>query len=124
MKLRIGIIDDELHAIETLVYDLLELYGDEVDILFADTDPFNGARSARAKTPDVLFLDILMPGLSGIELYKLIDDLNIRVIFTTAYAGFSTIAKKTKAFGYLLKPIMAYELDEIFNQLLLSESAQ
>lgn len=124
MKITIGIIDDEQHAIETLSYDLLDLHGDEVDILFADTDPFIGARSARAKTPDVLFLDILMPGLSGIELYKLIDDLKISIVFTTSYTELSSLVKKTKAFGFLSKPVMAHELDEIFNRLLLVKANQ
>lgn len=122
MKLTIGIIDDEQHAIETLTYDLLELYGTEVDILFAATDPFDGARSARKIMPDVLFLDIVMPGLSGLELYKLIEDLDIRVVFTSAYAKFSTFSKNTKAFGFLLKPIMSNELDAVFKNLLLSKS--
>jgi DNA-binding LytR/AlgR family response regulator len=122
MKLTIGIIDDELHAIETLIYDLREMHGDEIEILFTATDPFDGARAARTLKPDVLFLDMVMPGLSGIELYKLIDDLNIRVVFTTAYAEFSSLAKKTNAFGYLSKPVMEQELDEIFQRLLLSKT--
>jgi two-component system, LytTR family, response regulator len=120
MKLSIGIIDDELHAIETLIYDLIELLGNEVNILFSETDPFDGARSARTKIPDVLFLDIEMPGLSGIELYKLIDDLNIRVVFTTSCTEISFLAKKSRAFGYLSKPIMIEELDEVLNRLLLA----
>lgn len=122
MKLTIGIIDDELHAIETLIYDLREMHGDEIEILFTTTDPFVGARAARTINPDVLFLDMVMPGLSGIELYKLIDDLNIFVVFITAYVEFSSLVKKTNAFAYLSKPMMSHELKEVFKRLLLSKA--
>ena len=37
MKLKVGIIDDEQHAIDTLKYDILDLYGDEVEIVFTET---------------------------------------------------------------------------------------
>lgn len=124
MKITIGIIDDEQHAIETLKYDLLDNYGNEVDIVFTATDPFDGARAARTLKPDALFLDIVMPGLSGIELYRLIDDLGIRVIFTTAHSEYSSLAKKANAFGFLSKPVMPNELNDICKRLFLNKATQ
>jgi two-component system, LytTR family, response regulator len=64
-KLNIAIIDDEQHAIETLVYDLLETFREKINIQFTANNPFEGVRQVRIHKPDILFLDILMPGLSG-----------------------------------------------------------
>jgi YesN/AraC family two-component response regulator len=118
MKWKIGIIDDEHHAIETLIYDLIEIAGDQVDILFTSNDPFDGARAARISKPDILFLDVVMPGLSGLELYGLVEDLGIRVIFVTAYSENISLISKTKAAGYLLKPVMHDELEQIMHTLI------
>jgi len=114
MKLKVGIIDDEQHAIDTLKYDILDLYGDEMEIVFTETNPFEGALAARRTIPDILFLDIVMPGLSGLELSELLADLDIRVVFITAHAEFLTKAKKTKAYCYLSKPVMSDELGGVF----------
>jgi DNA-binding LytR/AlgR family response regulator len=84
-KLNIAIIDDEQHAIETLVYDLREAFREKINIQFTSTNPFEGARQVRIHKPDLLFLDIVMPGLSGFDLIRLIDDLDTRVVFTTAF---------------------------------------
>ena len=114
MKMKVGIIDDEQHAIDTLKYDILDLYGDEVEIVFTETNPFEGALAARQILPDILFLDIVMPGLSGLELSELLADLDIRVVFITAHAEFLTKAKKTNAWCYLSKPVMSDELGGVF----------
>ncbi len=111
MKLKTAIIDDEIHAIETLSYDLLENYSDRIEILFSTTDPVEGARRLRSEMPDLLFLDIEMPSLSGLDLMKIIDDLNIDVVITTAYQEFAIDAVGTKAIAYLLKPIQPEKLE-------------
>lgn len=113
MKLKIGIIDDEQHAIETLIYDIKQIAGKQLEIIFTSNDPFDGARAARINNPDILFLDVVMPGLSGLELYGLIEDLDIRVIFVTAYSENISMISKTKAVGCLLKPVMHDELEQI-----------
>jgi len=118
MKLKIGIIDDEQHAIETLIYDLMEIAGDQLDILFTSNDPFDGARAVRISKPDVLFLDVVMPGLSGLELYRLIEDLDISVIFVTAYSENISMISRTNAAGCLLKPVMHDELEQIMHTLI------
>lgn len=47
MKCKIAIIDDELHAIETLVYDLNENFGEEIDIIFTENNPVEGLKKIR-----------------------------------------------------------------------------
>jgi DNA-binding LytR/AlgR family response regulator len=58
-------------------------------------------------TPDILFLDIQMPGLNGLDLAaRLVDEKNApRVVFTTAHEAYALQAFEHAAFDYLLKPI-------------------
>ena len=116
MKLTVAIIDDEEHAIETMRYDLIENHGDEVEIIFSTTNPVEGAKRIRKDTPDLLFLDVDMPGLSGLQLIELIDDLPIKVVFTTAHMEYAIKAVETIASGYLLKPVQAEDLQRIIEK--------
>ena len=117
MKLTAAIIDDEKHAIETLSYDLAENHSDEVEIIFSTTNPVEGAKRIRIEKPDILFLDVDMPGLSGLELIQLIDDLPTRVVFTTAHLEYAVKAVETIASGYLLKPVQAEDLQRIIKKI-------
>ena len=116
MKLTAAIIDDEKHAIETLRYDLGENHGDEVEIIFSTTNPVEGAKRIRTDKPDLLFLDVDMPGLSGLELIQLIEDLPTRVVFTTAHMEYAIKAVETFASGYLLKPVQTEDLQRIIEK--------
>jgi two-component system LytT family response regulator len=124
MKLKIAIIDDEIHAIETLRYDLMENFGEQIEILFTSTDPIEGLKQIREQAPDLLFLDIEMPTLSGMDLLKLISDLHIQVVITTAFQEFAIEAVGTKAIAYLLKPIQPEMLEKVMNRVLKNKQAQ
>ena len=99
------IVDDEKHAIDSLKI-LLEEFN-EVDVV----QPFSSSQSAYDYTikykPDLIFLDIKMPEVSGIDFARRLIDLNFRIpiIFTTAYDEFVTEALWVNAVDYLLKPI-------------------
>jgi DNA-binding LytR/AlgR family response regulator len=114
-KLHIAIIDDEQHAIETLEYDLCESFHQIIEIAFTTTNPFEGARLVRLLKPDILFLDIMMPGLSGLEIIHLIDDLETKVVFTTAFLDLLKQDETSKSLTCLLKPVSISELGKIFN---------
>jgi two-component system, LytTR family, response regulator len=110
MKLKVAIIDDELHAIETLAYDIRESHQEQAEVIFTETDPIEGAQKVRTERPDLLFLDINMPGISGIDLMKLITDLDLNVILTTAHQEYAIQAVGSQAIAYLLKPIQPEDL--------------
>jgi two-component system, LytTR family, response regulator len=115
-KLNIAIIDDERHAIETLVYDLRESFGEYIQIVFTETNPFEGARKVRLLKPDVLFLDMMMPGMSGFQLINLINDLNTKVVFTTAYPEMIKQSNPAEILACLLKPVSTSDLEGIFSK--------
>lgn len=116
MKLKVGIIDDEIHAIQTLTFDLNDIFEDSVEIVFSTTNPVEGLKEIRNKKPDLLFLDMDMPRLSGIEVLNLIDDLKLSVIITTAHEEYAVNAVGTNAIAYLLKPVQPEALKSVMGK--------
>lgn len=102
---RILIVDDELPARERLRRLLAEIGGAEV-IGEAATGREALEQAARC-APDVVLLDVRMPGMDGIETARHLSILDEppAVIFTTAYDQYAINAFETRAVGYLLKPV-------------------
>ncbi len=96
------IVDDEPPAIR-----LLEKYVEKVSFLSLEntfTKPLEALSFIEKTKIDIVFLDIQMPGITGIQLSKLISE-SVHVIFTTAYPEFALESYNVSAIDYLLKPI-------------------
>ena len=106
--MRAFLVDDEPLALERL-YRMLEATG-RVDIVGSSSDPVSALEELRRVAPEVLFLDIHMPGLTGFEL---LAELPVQplVIFTTAYDRYALEAFRVNAIDYLLKPVEPDLLD-------------
>jgi two-component system LytT family response regulator len=106
------ILDDEQHSIDTLKWKL-ENYCPEVQVTAVFNKPADGVNYLKQHPPDLLFLDIEMPLLSGFDvLEELGRDLSFDIIFITAYDNFGIQAVKFSALDYLLKPVQNKELKE------------
>ncbi len=107
------IIDDEKRARVTLQL-LLKEYCPNVSIVAECENLPEGVKAIRKYNPDLVLLDIEMPGHSGLELLDFFDenDVNFSIIFTTAYNEYALQAFKFSAIDYLLKPINPEELAE------------
>jgi two-component system LytT family response regulator len=107
------IIDDELRA-RTLLRGMLEAYCKDVEVLGDYHDLPNGVKAIRKLKPDVVFLDIEMPGHSGLEIGDFFSEqeLNFSIVFVTAYNTYAIQAIKLAAIDYLLKPIEVQELED------------
>lgn len=105
------IIDDEKRARVNLQL-LLEEYCPEIEVLAECENLSQGVKAIRKLQPDVVLLDIEMPGHSGLELLDFFDEdeVNFSIIFTTAYNEYAIRAFKFSAIDYLLKPINPDEL--------------
>jgi len=103
------IIDDEPSAIETLEA-MIKRYVPEITELSSARDPRDGIQLLNTYNPDLLFLDVQMPGLDGFEVLKKVNRFNFEVIFTTAFNKYAVEAIRFSALDYLLKPIDADEL--------------
>lgn len=105
MALTALIIDDEPLARQELQY-LLERAGG-VDVLAQGTNGIEAVELIRMHRPDVVFLDVQMPGLDGFGVLKKLLDRKVplpQVIFATAYNQYAVRAFEVNAVDYLLKP--------------------
>jgi two-component system LytT family response regulator len=109
MEMKVVIIDDEDNNIDNLQQLLLE-YCSEVKVVGAASDADAGAALIKRAQPDLVFLDIEMPGKNGFDLLKSLPELNFELIFVTAHHQYGIQAVKFAAIDYLLKPI---NIDEI-----------
>ena len=108
--IRAIIIDDEQSAIEVVHLMLNKKCAGEVQVIATSNSPEEGKQMIEDLRPDLVFLDIEMPGLSGIELANQISHPGTRVIFITAYDAYAINAFKVNAVDYLLKPVDGTEL--------------
>jgi two-component system LytT family response regulator len=111
------IIDDELRA-RVLLQGMLESIVPEVEVVALCEDLPSGIKAIRKFQPDLVYLDIEMPGNSGLELLDFFNEEDIRfsIIFTTAYSHYAIKAFKLSAIDYLLKPIEQDELTASFDR--------
>ena len=96
------IVDDERLARQEL-RRLLAAH-DEIEIVAEARSGEEALERIQQESPDLVFLDIQMPGLSGFDLLERLDDLP-QIIFTTAYDEYALKAFEVNALDYLLKPV-------------------
>jgi two-component system response regulator LytT len=105
MPLRVLIVDDEPLARQELQY-LLESAGD-VEVLGVGSNGIQAVELIRTHKPDVVFLDVQMPGLDGFGVLKKLLEKKTplpQVVFATAYDQYAVRAFEVNAVDYLLKP--------------------
>lgn len=103
------IVDDEAKGRLALKQKLAD-YCPGVKIVAEASNGSEGLLLISRFKPDLIFLDIEMPGMSGFEMLNEIKNKNFHVIFTTAYDQYAIKAIKYAAFDYLLKPVDIAEL--------------
>jgi len=107
--IRAIIIDDESLARELLKDYILEKGG--IEIIAECSDGFSGLKAIQEFKPQLLFLDIQMPKLTGFELIELLD-IKPEIIFCTAFDQFAIKAFELNAVDYLLKPFSVERFNE------------
>ena len=114
MTLNCAIVDDE-----PLALDLLESYVNKTPFL-ALAGKYSSAVQAMKELPgnpvDLLFLDIQMPELNGLEFSKMVDS-HTRIIFTTAFNQYAIDSYRVNALDYLLKPIKKTDFGDMLHRM-------
>ncbi|WP_456462504.1 LytR/AlgR family response regulator transcription factor [Lutibacter sp.] len=111
MKTKINaiIIDDEKNALESLALKVAK-YFPEITVTHKFQNPQKAVQEINQNHPDLLFIDIEMPVLSGFDVLSKIENPNFEIIFVTAYSEYAIEAIKHCAIGYIIKPIDNDEL--------------
>lgn len=112
--IRAFIVDDERLAIERLGRLLGQT--ERVQVVGSSTDPADALGAIALAAPDVLFLDIQMPGLTGFDLLEQLT-VPVPVIFTTAFDAHALRAFTTNSIDYLLKPVERERLEQALDKL-------
>jgi two-component system LytT family response regulator len=112
-KLRVAIVDDEEPA-RALLREYLAAHP-EVEVVAECANGFEAVRAATELDPDLLLLDIQMPGLSGFEVLELLER-EVAVVFVTAYDEHAVRAFEVHAVDYLVKPFSRERLAEALTQ--------
>ncbi|MCB0400780.1 MAG: response regulator transcription factor [Flavobacteriales bacterium] len=115
MKISAVIIDDEQDARDTLS-GLMATYAPDVELLGQAENVNEGLELIIKTQPDIVFLDVEMPGSTGFDLLQAFKHPTFEVIFTTAHSNYALQAIKLSAIDFLLKPIDSSELVEAVNK--------
>lgn len=110
------IIEDDEEALS-----LLEIYlqaFNEIELIAKTTSPQKGIQLLTKKNPDMVFLDIDMPDIDGLEVAETIkeNDLKTEVVFTTAHSKYAFRALRVEPLDYLLKPFGPEEIIAVINR--------
>ena len=114
--MKVIIVDDESFAIEALEYVLEDMADVEVAGTFENTD--DALDFVSKNHVDLAFLDIEMPGFTGIELAGYLKDAapDIRTVFVTGYNNYAQQAFDVEAVGYILKPFTAERVQAVIDK--------
>jgi two-component system LytT family response regulator len=114
--MRAVIVDDEPLAREEL-FEMLQAYP-ELEVVAQFGNAIECLKNLKQLQPDILFLDIEMPQVSGLELANMLDSENApAIVFVTAYDQFALDAFEQNAVDYLLKPINQQRLNKSIQRL-------
>jgi two-component system LytT family response regulator len=112
--IRAYVVDDETLAVQRLARLLADT--GRVTVVGSSTDPQDALNALRDVDADVVFLDIQMPEINGLELVERLDR-NVPVIFTTAYDRYALEAFAVNSIDYLLKPVESERLGKALDKL-------
>jgi two-component system LytT family response regulator len=110
------IIDDEPLAIDSLKL-LIEKYVDGIEVISSSSSAFDAREMIIKLKPELVFVDIQMPGLNGIQLIQSIPDPSFHIVFVTAFDKYAIEALRINALDYILKPAQPEDLNRVVKKI-------
>lgn len=115
--IRTIIIDDEPSSVNVLLLLLKKNCKEDVQVVGTTNSPHLGKILIEEHKPDLVFLDIEMPGMSGIDLLRFFKEPDFRVVFITAFDAYAVEAFRLSAIDYLLKPVEADDIVRVIEKI-------
>ena len=106
-RLKCIVVDDEPLAMELIASYVRKI--PFLELIGAFDNSLEAIAAIKESAPDLLFLDIQMPELNGLELARLIGENDTQVIFVTAFQQYAIEGFRVNAVDYLLKPVSVAE---------------
>lgn len=103
-KIDVLIVDDEERS-RLVLSTYLNDYCPDINIVGSASNVLDAVKEINLKKPNIIFLDIEMPGGNGFELFEYFEKPDFLVVFVTAYQNFAVKAFEVSALDYLTKPI-------------------
>jgi two-component system LytT family response regulator len=110
------LVDDELNSLQNLQLKIQE-YCPSIRVVAQTQRPEEAITLIQQHKPDVIFLDIEMPRMSGFKMLEEIPDIDFEIIFITAYNHYAINAIRISAFDYLVKPVSITDLQHTVERL-------
>jgi two-component system LytT family response regulator len=111
------LVDDEAKSLMNLQH-LIGEHCPEIKVIATATNALEAVTKVLSEKPDVLFLDVQMPGYNGFDVLEQVKSTGLTIIFTTAHRDYAINALRKGAFDYLLKPIDSDELRNCCEQII------
>ncbi len=105
-----------------VLHDMLKQYDSKIAVTCIANTGKEALQLIATEKPNVVFLDIELPDMTGFELLQHLDDINFQTIFTTSHSHYAIKAFRFNALDYLIKPIKETELDEAIKRVQKSNS--
>ncbi len=122
MMLKVVLVDDEILALNLLEAILIEI-GD-IEIVGKFLNPIEGLEQIQKLKPDLVFLDIEMPEMTGMGVAEKINSSDTDIVFVTAYDHYALEAFNVQAVDYVLKPIEKARLKKTIERILQRRNVQ
>jgi two-component system LytT family response regulator len=102
-------VDDEITSSQVLE-KLIQHYLPDLQVIAICNKPMDAVEKISTLNPDLVFMDIELPGMTGFEILEKVNPIHFNIIFTTAHSQYGIKAIQFSAIDYLLKPINIEEL--------------
>jgi len=118
MSIPVYIVDDDDAARQRLEYLFSEFMEGELQLVGQSGQPAEAIGSILSLEPEMIFLDVEMPGMSGLEMARILKQKAYRgkIVFVSAHGHYSIRAIKASAFDYILKPVDVDELKDTISR--------
>ncbi len=120
MKSLKALIVEDNAFMASVLRDMLNEYANSITVSGIATTGKAALSQIMSVKPDVVFLDIELPDMTGFELLRQLEKINFKTVFTTSHSHYAITAFRFNAIDYLIKPVNENELNEAVRRVLKS----